>query len=313
MTRSTRAAIGASILAAAVVAAGSRPALSAGAVGSASGVSGPHRSTPAEVARLRAHFDSVDAELRAADVITLSPVQRARRAGHIARLRRYRDTGRFPHNHHVAGRIPVFVDEHGTHCAIGYLIAESGRADIVERVRRDRNLAHIPELADDTALVRWLDDNGLTIAEAARIQPQYDGGGLIIGDEAAEAPVRPEQWAVSGGAGLVGLTSMFQATASRPSRGWALAGLGAGVAGIAVAASHLGDQGESGAFGGVNMLLGAAGVLVNAFAYHRATAAAPPGPVAEAARDARRWSMAVAPGLDAERRLAAAAAVRLRF
>ena len=57
---------------------------------------------------------------------------------------------------------------------MGYLIARDGRSDLVERIRDGRNLARIPELASDTALVAWVRDAGLTLEEAARIQPAYD-------------------------------------------------------------------------------------------------------------------------------------------
>lgn len=132
-----------------------------------------------QIARLRRHFAAVDAELRAADVSHLTALQRAARAEAIARLRAYAARGEFPHNHHRAARTPVFVDEHGTRCAMAHLIEEAGGAELAHAIARAENLAHIPELAADTRfqpeLVAWLDRNGLTAAEAARIQPAYNG------------------------------------------------------------------------------------------------------------------------------------------
>lgn len=133
------------------------------------------RAPDPEVARIRAHLSAVEAELLTADVSQLTPPQRAARARHIAVLREYREAGVFPHNHTVVDqRVPVFVDEHGTHCAVGYLLARDGRHEVVERVRATRNTATVPELADDPDLVAWLGEAGLTVAEAARIQPAYD-------------------------------------------------------------------------------------------------------------------------------------------
>lgn len=126
-----------------------------------------------EVTRVRAHVTRVEAELRAADVSHLTPAQRAARARHLDVLRAYRDTGVFPHNHVVDRRTPVFVDEHGTNCAVGHLIARSGREDLVRRIARTRNYATVPELADDPELAAWLDEAGLSVEEAARIQPWY--------------------------------------------------------------------------------------------------------------------------------------------
>jgi hypothetical protein len=128
-----------------------------------------------EGARLRAHLDSVIGELRARDVSSLGSDQRHARTQLIGTLERYRDAGVFPHNHDFpAARVPYFRDEHGTLCAMAYLVAATGRGDIVEAVAARRNNAYIPELAADARLVAWLDSVGLTVAEAARIQPGYD-------------------------------------------------------------------------------------------------------------------------------------------
>ena len=114
-----------------------------------------------EVARLRAHFDSVDAELRQVDAGPLTPAQRTARAMLIAWLREYRDAGSFPRNDRFAEPMPFFRDSHGALCAMAYLIDRSGRGDLVNRVASTRNNAFIAELANDPALVDWLDSTGL--------------------------------------------------------------------------------------------------------------------------------------------------------
>jgi hypothetical protein len=127
-----------------------------------------------EIERLQAHFDSVLSELRARDVSYLGPSQRRAR-GHVIRtLESYRNAALFPHNHELsAGRVPYFRDAHGTLCAMAYLVAASGRTDIVNDVVAERNNAYIPDLASNARLGAWLDSVGLTVAEAARIQPTY--------------------------------------------------------------------------------------------------------------------------------------------
>ena len=127
-----------------------------------------------EVARLRAHFDSVDAELRYAKALQLTPSRRAARATLIGWLREYRDAGRFPRNERFPERaMPFFRGGHGTLCAMAYLIERSGRRDLVDRIAMTRNNAFIAELANDPALRVWLDSVGLSVTEAARIQPTY--------------------------------------------------------------------------------------------------------------------------------------------
>jgi len=59
---------------------------------------------------------------------------------------------------------------------MAYLIERSGRHDLVDRVALTRNDAFIAELPDDPALRVWLDSVGLSVAEAARIQPTYPPG-----------------------------------------------------------------------------------------------------------------------------------------
>ena len=127
-----------------------------------------------EQVRLRAHFDSVLLELGARDVAHLTADQRAASSEVTTWLAEYRDEGRFPLNdRYTDGLTPIFRDARGVTCAMAYLIARSGRRDIVDRVERTKNLAYISDLAADPELVAWLDSAGLSVAEASRIQPTY--------------------------------------------------------------------------------------------------------------------------------------------
>ena len=129
----------------------------------------------AEVARIRAHFDSVLTELPARELTALTPAKRGRRVAALTTLRAYRTRGDFPHNYDFPGQaVPYFVDRGtGTLCAVAHLLATSGRRDIVDRVARTDNNVWVAALAGDTAFTHWLDANGLTLAEAARIQVPY--------------------------------------------------------------------------------------------------------------------------------------------
>ena len=127
-----------------------------------------------ERARLRAHFDEVLAELEGADTSTLTSVQRQRRAQHLQILAAYRDRGVFPRRYAgPLGRVPEFRDVHGTRCAMGELLYLSGEAELVNDVAATANGATIAELSTDARLTSWLSDNGLTVAEAGRVQPGY--------------------------------------------------------------------------------------------------------------------------------------------
>jgi hypothetical protein len=60
------------------------------------------------------------------------------------------------------------------------LLARSGRRDLVDKVAATRNNAYIPELANDPELVAWLEASGLSLEEAARIQPSYRDGAVDV-------------------------------------------------------------------------------------------------------------------------------------
>ena len=126
-----------------------------------------------EIGRVRRHLEGAERMLASRDLSTLARQQCDARARRTAELREYRLRGVFPHNHRQHERTPVFVDEHGTRCAMAYLIERSGEKDLVARIAASRNLSRIRDLADDAELAAWLVRNGLTLAEAARIQPQY--------------------------------------------------------------------------------------------------------------------------------------------
>lgn len=135
----------------------------------------PSPAQQAETARIRAHFDSVLVELAARDVGALSSSQREQRAVLMATLGAYRDRGLFPHNYDFPGQaVPYFVDPRtGALCAVAHLLESTGRRDIVDRVSRGDNNVWVPQLAADTAFTGWLDANGITLSEAARIQVPY--------------------------------------------------------------------------------------------------------------------------------------------
>lgn len=138
------------------------------------GVDGSDGRFAGEDARLRAHFDRVGRILAARDVSRLAPEQRAARARHLRELSAYARRGAFPrHRGEARGRTPIFIDRDGNRCAMAHLIERDGDAGFVARVARTANLACIHDLAGDPELAAWLESAGLTVAEAAMIQPGY--------------------------------------------------------------------------------------------------------------------------------------------
>lgn len=208
-----------------------------------------------EVARLRAHFDSVDIELRDAKASQLTAAQRAARVTLVGWLRDYREAGTFPRNDRFPDKAtPFFRDSRGVLCAMAYLIDRSGRGDLVDRVASTRNNAFIAELASDGELLAWLDSTGLSVAEAARIQPFYGG------------PIEPEGrlstgYAVTsiavGGASVV--TLGLNLLAPTRSTGWA--GVAAGTAAIIAGSVNMDESGDTEDVATINLIAGS-GALV---------------------------------------------------
>ena len=125
--------------------------------------------------RIREHLRRAESALRNTDY-DLSPERQRRRERHLDRLAAYRERGEFPTNRTEAERVPLFVGDDGTPCAMAYLIRKDGREDLVEAVTTTEPTARIEELPDGHPVVEWVEANGLTRAEAARVQPTYPEG-----------------------------------------------------------------------------------------------------------------------------------------
>lgn len=213
---------------------------------------GTNRQTP-EQARLRLHFDSVVAALRMSDVSTLSSRQRSSRDSLVTWLGEYRNAGAFPLNDRWNGRTPIFRDARGVTCAMAYLIERSGRSDIVDRIAQSRNLAYIRDLTGDTSLVAWLDSSGLSVAEAARIQPTYAENKL--GERAAVAAGT----VVFSGASI----ALSASNAFRPSKGKGVIGMAIGSVTVMLGAMASQDHGD---FAAVNLVSGGLAIVTGFYA-----------------------------------------------
>src|SRR5947207_9566104 len=97
----------------------------------------------------------------------------AARLVQMQRLAAYRDRGTFPLNEgQSAHPAPIFVDRHGTACAVGHLMRCAGWTIDVDSIARSNNLLYVPD-ATHSAVAAWVLTSGLTLEEAALIQPGY--------------------------------------------------------------------------------------------------------------------------------------------
>jgi hypothetical protein len=105
--------------------------------------------------------------------VRLRPLQRLARQLLLRELAVYRKRGRFPKNHGLVEPTPSFVDAEGSRCAVAHLLEASGEGALVQRIAHRRNHARVADLVDEARLVAWLDVAGLSLEEAALIQPSY--------------------------------------------------------------------------------------------------------------------------------------------
>ncbi|MFQ3319940.1 MAG: hypothetical protein ACI8UR_002272 [Natronomonas sp.] len=126
--------------------------------------------------RIREHLRRTETALRDAEHDHLTPLQRRRRERHLNRLTAYRRRGEFPTNRSDHERVPLFVGSDGTPCALAHLMLEAGHENFVESVLAEDPTVRIETLPDDHPVVEWVEANGLTKTEAARIQPTYPEG-----------------------------------------------------------------------------------------------------------------------------------------
>ncbi|HLT37788.1 MAG TPA: MYXO-CTERM sorting domain-containing protein [Enhygromyxa sp.] len=132
-------------------------------------------STPAELERFRIqrHLALVEDTLRRETPPDLTEGPALARARLLDELHRYAERGEFPQNLDFPDRrIPYFIDEFGTACAVGHLMIVSGAEQLAHEIARDENNDVVAEI-EHPGVGPWLAANGLTAAEAAWIQPSY--------------------------------------------------------------------------------------------------------------------------------------------
>jgi hypothetical protein len=87
-------------------------------------------------------------------------------------LKTYAYKGAFPINDYLPCQNPVFIDRRGTHCAVGYLLQQSGYENIAQDINATQQFAFINEIKNKK-LNAWAKEYGFTKDELAWIQPAY--------------------------------------------------------------------------------------------------------------------------------------------
>ena len=122
---------------------------------------------------IQSHLKSVIGILKSNPTSHLSQNQYQSRIHLIDVLDHYRLSGKFPINYHIKKRIPVFIDENGTHCAVGYLLRETGFGSVAKRISKTNNYVWVKEIIDPE-LRAWQQHYGFSLEELKLIQGAYD-------------------------------------------------------------------------------------------------------------------------------------------
>lgn len=134
---------------------------------------GPARFFPSDRELIQTHLENVIRILKGNPTSGLAPAQFESRLTLIEELDAYRVAGRFPQNYYRFDRIPVFIDEHGTHCAVGHLMRCNGHEDLALRTAANDNYIWVKDITDPE-VVKWQIESGFTMEELKLIQGAYD-------------------------------------------------------------------------------------------------------------------------------------------
>ena len=122
--------------------------------------------------RIQFHLNLVIKSLTDNEPQAFSTGQLENRRSLLGALEIYAETKIFPTNSYHCTRTPYFVDDYDVHCAVGYLIAESGYNELVSKIRTDHNYDYIKDIKTE-GLVEWTAEHGFTVEELKWIQPNY--------------------------------------------------------------------------------------------------------------------------------------------
>lgn len=132
-----------------------------------------------ECERITSHLQFVHQRLSALKESKLTSEQAANRKHCLNLLAAYISEGRFPENREFPVRRPIFIDDDGTYCAVGYLIRQTAGAEAAQAIDARHHGDYLLDM--DADLLRpWADANGFSLKELAMIQPSYGPDAPIV-------------------------------------------------------------------------------------------------------------------------------------
>lgn len=129
-----------------------------------------------EADRIAAHLLAVRKHLLSHAPDGLVGSQLEQRNMLLDRLEHYANDRRFPQNHVLPYRNPIFIDPSGTACAVGWLMFESGHDALAEEISATMDQAYVQDMGSTVlgpAIGAWASKEGFAPEELAWIQPGY--------------------------------------------------------------------------------------------------------------------------------------------
>jgi hypothetical protein len=118
------------------------------------------------------HLELVEKTLKSRSVAHLNTIQKANRKELLNKLNGYWQAKQFPINDYLTYKSPVFIDRFGTHCAVGYLMQQSGYENLAREIDNKQKFAFVHDIKVK-GVDKWAQEQGFTIDELAWIQPGY--------------------------------------------------------------------------------------------------------------------------------------------
>lgn len=125
-----------------------------------------------ESEKIELHLSKVLTVLRSSSPSLLSDEQKMNRMKVLQILHEYAERGEFPINNHFLERKPIFIDDFGTVCAVGFLVEKTHGRKVAEAINQDFRFSKVLDMSS-AELEVWTQEMGVHPWEAAMIQPQY--------------------------------------------------------------------------------------------------------------------------------------------
>ena len=122
---------------------------------------------------VQTHLTHVLPILRANPTGEFTVEQQKTRCYLIEILEEYRLAGKFPLNYFREERTPIFIDEDNTHCALGYLLEQTGLEPIALEIAAEENYNWVKDI-QHKAIPHLQVLSGFTVEELKLIQGAYD-------------------------------------------------------------------------------------------------------------------------------------------